>query len=304
MGSWQALYCADVHTTNQVLNTSWENMSYITVIVIAQNEEPNIRQCLHSVVGWATQVFVVDSFSTDRTPELARACGAEVVQHEFVDFASQREWALANLPLSGEWIFFLDADEVVPRSFKQELEGLLEDADANLAGIYVHFAFYFLGHELKHAYESPPVMRIVRPGLAKWSSISFWEYCTVNGDTTEIREKIIHRDQKSLSTWIEKQNRYASREAEATLQRRNNSRQLLHEAGQTERAWRIWLRNAIYDRLPLVVRPFCRFLYRYILRLGFLDGLPGFAYCFLQGFWYPLLVDLKLIELRQRRMKP
>lgn len=279
-------------------------MSYLTVIVIAQNEEPNIRQCLHSVVGWATQVFVVDSFSTDRTPELARTCGAEVVQHKFVDWASQRNWALENLPLEGEWVFFVDADEAVPDACKAALERLLDSCTGDLAGVYVRFAFWFLGRELHYAYEAPPVMRIVRRGRAVWDGEGAREYCTVNGSTIVLQERLLHRDLKGVSRWIERQNRNAAREAQALLDAHYNPGNSLAVSAQTERAGRIRLRHAVYNRLPPLVRPFLYFLYRYIIRLGFLDGLPGFAYCFLHGFWYPLLVDLKLMELRQNRGHP
>lgn len=276
----------------------------VSVIVIAQNEEPNIEQCLTSVVGWAELAFVVDGFSTDRTPKLARACGAKVVQHEFVDWASQRNWALENLPLETEWVFFLDADEAISPAFETELQQLLNSCTDDLAGIYVRFAFWFLGRELRHAYEAPPVMRIVRRGRAVWTGVGAREYCTVNGSTTVIQERILHRDLKGLSAWIEKHNRNATREAQVLLDTHRNPGNSLAASAQTERAWRIFLRQAVYNRLPPVVRPFFYFLYRYITRLGFLDGLPGFAYCFLHGFWYPLLVDVKLMELRQGRGKP
>jgi len=271
----------------------------IAVIIIAQNEEANIEQCVISVAGWAKQVFVVDAFSTDRTAELARARGAQVVQHEFVDWADQRNWALKNLPLQGDWVFFLDADEAVPAAFKAKLGQLIASAPTDLAGVYVRFAFWFLGRELRYAYEAPPVMRIIRRGQAAWRGEGAREYCTVDGSTAAIEGRLLHRDLKPLSAWIDKQNRNASREARALLQARANGAVPLVVSGQTERAWRIRLRQRVYNRLPAVVRPFLYFLYRYVIRLGFLDGLPGLAYCFLQGLWWPFLVDLKFLELRQ-----
>ena len=266
----------------------------ITVIVIAQNEESNIEQCLTSVVGWAEQVFVVDSFSTDRTSELARACGAEVVQHEFVDWASQRNWTLQNLPLEGEWVFFLDADETVPDTFKATLARTGESQGGDLAGIYVRFDLYFLGCCLKRAYESPPVLRIIRRGRARWVGVGAREYCVLDGKSVKIEERLIHQDLKGLSGWIDKQNRNATREALWVFQRLGNPVQA------SEHTLRVWLRHNLYYRLPPLIRPFLYFLYRYILRLGFLDGVAGFAYTFLHAWWLKTLIDLKLKEMKIR----
>jgi glycosyltransferase involved in cell wall biosynthesis len=274
-------------------------MMPVTVIVIAQNEEPNIEHCLKSVVGWAEQVFVVDAFSTDRTPELARACGAKVVQHEFVDWASQRNWAVENLPLKTEWVFFLDADEQVTNEFRKALENTLSNVSDEVAGIYVRFNLYFLNQRLAHAYEAPPVMRIVRRGRARWIGEGAREYCLVQGRTITIKEPLIHWDRKSLHSWIEKQNRNATREATVILNGQQTRNITGEQALHIERPMRTWIRARVYARLPGWLRPFLHFAYRYFLRGGFLDGYPGFVYCFLHAFWLPLLIDAKVYEVRQ-----
>jgi glycosyltransferase involved in cell wall biosynthesis len=274
-------------------------MMPVTVIVIAQNEEPNIEHCLQSVVGWAEQVFVVDAFSTDRTPELAHACGAKVVQHEFVDWASQRNWALENLPLRSEWVFFLDADEQVTDEFKKALENTLSNVSDKVAGIYVRFNLYFLDRRLAHAYEAPPVMRIVRRGRARWIGEGAREYCLVQGRIVTLKEPLIHWDRKGLHSWIEKQNRNATREARVILNGQQTRNIPGEQALHIERPVRTWIRTHLYTRLPGWLRPFLHFAYRYFLRGGFLDGYPGFVYCFLHAFWLPLLIDAKVYEVRQ-----
>jgi len=274
-------------------------MAAVTVIVIAQNEEPNIEHCLKSVVDWAHQVFVVDGFSTDRTAELARACGAEVVQHEFVDWASQRNWALDNLPISTEWVFFLDADEQATDEFRKALENTLSNVSDEVAGIYVRFNLHFLNRRLAHAYEAPPVMRIVRGGRARWIGEGAREYCLVQGRTVNIKEPLIHWDRKGLHSWIEKQNRNATREASVILNGQQTQSILGEQAVHIERPIRTWIRAHLYTRLPAWLRPFLHFVYRYFLRRGFLDGYAGFVYCFLHAFWLPLLIDAKVYEARQ-----
>jgi glycosyltransferase involved in cell wall biosynthesis len=278
-------------------------MMPVTVIVIAQNEELNIQRCLQSVVGWAEQVFVVDAFSTDRTPELAHACGAKVVQHEFVDWASQRNWALDNLPLKTEWVFFLDADEQVTDGFRKALENTLSNVSDEVAGIYVRFNLYFLNQRLAHAYEAPPVMRIVRRGRARWIGEGAREYCLIQGRTVTIEEPLIHWDRKGLHSWIEKQNRNATREAAVILNGQQTRNIPGEQALHIERPVRTWIRTHLYTRLPGWLRPFLHFAYRYFLRGGFLDGYPGFVYCFLHAFWLPLLIDAKVYEARQKRFK-
>jgi glycosyltransferase involved in cell wall biosynthesis len=273
-------------------------MSALTVVIIAQNEAPNIELCVRAVVDWAESVFVVDSFSTDATPELARAAGAEVIQHAFVDWASQRNWALEHLPLAMEWVLFLDADEQATEAFKQEVDEALARVESDVSAFYVYFDFVFLGRRLRHGYESPPVIRLIRRGKARWRGAGAREYCQVDGRIGSIKSRIWHEDHKGLSAWIEKQNRNATREA-ALLWQDDQAGEAAAQA--SERQLRVWIRNRLWNQLPLFFRPLIYFFYRYTLRGGFLDGKAGLVYTFLQGFWLNFVVDAKLYEARQCR---
>lgn len=271
----------------------------LTVIIIAQNEETNIEACLKSVIGWAQEVYVVDAFSTDATALLASALGAKVVQHEFIHWAEQRNWALENLPLRTEWVFFLDADEVVTPRFKDELEQLMQSNSCNnLAGIYVRQRLWFLGKELRYAHEASPLIRIVRKGFAQWIAEGAREYCLLKGATAFIAEPLVHNDRKGLSAWIDKHNRNATREAQEILRGFQQRAFSQGRVKYTERPFRTWVRTHLYPRIPGLLRPFLHFGYRYFLRGGFLDGYPGFIYCFLHAFWYPLLIDAKVREIQ------
>ena len=274
-----------------------------TVIVLTQNDEENIQYCLESVAGWAAKVFVVDSFSVDRTVQIAKACGAEVVQHEFLDLASQRNWALDNLQLEGEWVFSLDSDEVVTEQLKEEMEIALARATPEVAAFAVKQAFIFLGRYLKHAQGGPFLVRIFRIGRARWYCEGARDYCLVDGRVEKLHSLIRHEDRKGLSAWTDKHNRYASWEARLLAHSLTDT--LDSRAAHSTRGgvWRLRVRQMVYNRLPPVARAFLYFFYRYVIRGGFLDGLAGFAYCFLQALWYPLLVDLKLIELRRKQHK-
>jgi glycosyltransferase involved in cell wall biosynthesis len=265
------------------------------VVVIAQNEAPNIRACLDSVSAWASEVFVVDAFSTDNTCALAEQGGAFVVQHAFENCAVQRNWALDNLPLSGDWILFLDADERATEGFRDEATNALATAATDVAAFNVFFDFVFLGRVLHYAYESPPVIRLIRSGHARWQGTGAREYCQVDGRVGSIHPPIRHEDDKGLSAWIAKQNRNASREARLLWEVRQSPASAAVRS--SERRLRIWVRERLWQRLPLFFRPIFYFLYRYLVRGGFLDGRAGLVYTFLQGYWYNFLIDAKYLEL-------
>jgi glycosyltransferase involved in cell wall biosynthesis len=272
----------------------------IDVIIIAQNEELNIRYSVASAVGWAHQVFVVDAHSSDATADMARLCGAQVYQHEFIDWADQRNWALAHLPLAADWVLFLDADEVLTANFKAALPAALNSAgDERFGAVALRFEFRFLGKTLRHAYGHPPIVRLVRKGRARWFAQGAREHCVVDGDVIRCDEPVMHMDRRGISYWIEKQNRNATRDARS-LVGKPTARATTSTTEVVDRAGRLWLRERVYDRAPLYLRPFLYFPYRYIVRLGFLDGKEGFVYCFLQAFWYPLLIAAKTDEMRLR----
>lgn len=272
-----------------------------TVVVLTQDDEPNIRYCLESVIGWAKKVFVVDSFSKDRTAEIARACGAEVVQHEFTGLAEQRNWALDNLPLEGEWVFSLDSDEQATPQLKSEIEQSVAEAKQEVAGFAMKHAFIFLGRHLKHAQDGPFLVRVFRIGHAQWHCEGARDRCHIDGQIRKLRNRIWHEDHKGLSAWIDKHNRFASWEAQLMVNSQETTVNSELTSGQSLGTKRIRARQILYNWIPSVIRPFVYFFYRYVLRLGLLDGREGFAYCFLQAFWYPMLIDFKLMELRKRR---
>jgi glycosyltransferase involved in cell wall biosynthesis len=271
----------------------------LSVIVLSHNEEANMASCLESARELTEDIFVVDSFSTDNTLDIARRFTDNVYQNPWIDWASQRNWSLDNLPLSHEWVFFLDADERVTPGFAAELSHRLAQVPPEVAGLNVHFRFFFLGRPLKFAYESPPVLRVVRRGRGRWHGEGAREYANLQGNTWIIKSKLDHQNEKGLAAWSIKQTENAMRE----LQLRQDSPLLPRKALSQDHAYltqerqsRRWLREKVYERLPRFWRTLLYFCYRYLLRGGFLDGKAGFAYCFFQALWYPLLIDSMLEE--------
>ncbi len=269
----------------------------VSVVILSYNEEANIGLCLESLSGLTEEVFLVDSFSTDNTIEIAHRYTEKIYQNPWVDWATQRNWALDNLPLSHEWVFFLDADERVTPKFAQELRHCLSEVSPQVAGMNVHFRFFFLGRPLRFSYESPPVLRLVRRGRGRWQGAGAREYASLEGEVGEIKNKLDHWDLKGLASWLSKQTQNAMREVDLHFKRNSTNAASPTVVGKTdERPFRRWLRDRVWERLPRFWRAFPYFFYRYILRGGLLDGKAGFAYCFLHGLWYPLIIDMILIE--------
>jgi glycosyltransferase involved in cell wall biosynthesis len=270
-----------------------------SVLVITRNEEANIAQCLESV-GWAGEVFVVDSLSTDCTVETAKKMGAQVYAHPFEGYAAQRNWALENLPFSHDWILMLDADEQIPPALAEEISQVVADNRQAPAGYYLKRRFFFLGRWLKHGGLYPTwILRLFRRDRARVENRPLNEHVVLEGSSGYLRQPFDHRDRRPLSDWISKHNRYAELEAEEFLQEEfqggyQGTIKVRFWGKQAER--KRWIKLKAWNRLPLLIRPFLFFFRNYFLKGGFLDGRQGFIYHMLWSFWVRFLIDVKIIE--------
>jgi len=269
------------------LIVDWTLMSLpISALVITYNEEVNIGECLDSV-SFLSEVFVVDSFSTDRTVEICQKyepAGVKVFQHRFEDYARQRNWALKDLPWSKEWVFVLDADERVSPELRGELEELFAGGEPDGDFYYVKRRFIFLGRWLKHSALYPFwLVRFFRRSQARYTR-SVNEQVIVPGKPGYLKHDLIHKDQKGLFAWIEKHNRYSSLEAKEYLAVKGgrDARSQCHwEQTGDRRDVRIQGLKSLFISLPF--RPFIRFFYMYFWKRGFLDGKEGLVYSLLQA---------------------
>ncbi len=281
----------------------------VAVVIITFNEEVNLPQALQSAVGWAEQVFVVDSFSTDRTIEVAQAFGAETCQHRFDSFGTQKNWALENLPITAEWVVFLDADEYLSDEIKAEIPQAIQNAPADVNGFVTDIKYIYLGRWIKHGDIYQKLVRMIRRGRASYIVTSaYHEKMVVQGGVGHLKGRIVHDDQKTLREWVDKQMTRIEIDVQARLRRRQSAGAAPARGtpGVTVEGGRsVWLKKRL-NGLPGPLRPFAQFFYRYVLRLGFLDGWPGFVYNFLFQFWYPLMVEVLYLEarLRARRAAP
>ncbi len=275
----------------------------IAVIILTFNEEANIEAALDSVEGWASEVFVVDSYSTDRTVDIALAHakeGVKVIQHAFENYSAQWNWALKCLPVTQPWIFKLDADERATEAFRNEVGKRITDPDNKETAFIVHWRLIFMGRRLRFGGWYPNgTIRIWRKGQAYFQQRETAEHIVARGKISEIKNPIDHHDKKSLGYWIERHNRYSSMEAREIITG-NITGEIEPRFFGRHHERRMWLRR-VYFRAPF--RALFYFLYRFVFRLGFLDGAQGFRIAFLHAaFFY--WIDLKIQEYRKTGVLP
>lgn len=260
----------------------------VSVVILTREEEANIRRCLASV-AWADQVVVVDSGSTDGTMPLARSLGAEVVEQLWLGFPGQREFALRLDCLRHDWIYFVDADEWVSPQLAEEIATGLRAPDC--AAFAHRFRLVFQGRWIRHCgwYPGSWIVRLVDRRYTKYDGNLVGERACVDGPVCRLRNDIVDDDQKGLASWLHKHVRYAELESRRrgravslpqrlrTLRSRDDTRPLL----------RAVLKDVVFPSVP--GKPAALFIYMYIIRLGLLDGLPGFRFCFYHA-WFEVSV--------------
>ena len=264
----------------------------LAAIILTKNEERDLPACLESLEGLATEIYVIDSGSTDRTAAIAEKHGARVLSHPFTNHATQFNWALDNVPLGAEWVLRIDADERIGDRQREELRAALREASEDVTGFEVARRIRFLGRELRYGDTYPIwLTRVWRRGEGRCEDTWMDEHIVLRrGTVRRVQGDLIHDIPKDLTEWTAKHNWYASRECQ-DITGREAAAALEGQAGTRQR-----LKQKVYLRLPLFYRAFFYWGYRYFLKLGFLDGRQGLVYHFLQGFWYRFLVDAKLYE--------
>lgn len=275
----------------------------VTAVILTFNEEQHLARCIASAKAVATDVVVVDCYSTDATLDIARAHGARVLQHAWVNHATQFNWALTQLGADTEWVLRIDADEVLTPALIEEIRTRLPGIGPEIDGVYWGRRMTFQGRLIRHGGVFPVrVLRLFRHGRGQCENRWMDEHIKVAGPTVDFAGEMIDDNLNSLTWWTDKHNRYASREAVDLLNL--EYRFMPHDSvaslrGGKQAGVKRWLKERVYARLPGGFRAFAYFFYRYVLRLGFLDGQAGTAFHFLQGFWYRYLVDAKVVEVKR-----
>ncbi len=284
----------------------------LSVIILTYNEEKHLARCLESVKNIANEIIVVDSFSTDKTKEIAEKYGAKFVGHEFTNQAEQFNWALDNVQISCDWILRLDADEYLTPELVAEIgESILTNQpkslptsrqahqSASMTGYYMKRRVIFMGRWIKHGTYYPIwILRLFKKGKARSESREMDEYIILKeGSAGYLKNDFVDENINDVYWWTDKHNKFSSREVEAILKIEKESyREMEGDPLGTPTERKRWWKESVYMGMPLFVRAWGYFIYRYVFRLGFLDGKEGLIFHFLQGFWYRFLVDAKLYE--------
>ena len=279
----------------------------ITVIVAARNEALNLPHCLESLSA-VGEIYVVDSQSTDTTPEIARSFGAKVVQFHYAGgWPKKRQWAMDNLPLSFDWILLIDADESLTPELMQEIELAISRPGFN--GYYISLRMYFLGRLLRHGGAGFWKLSLFRRGRGGYecrlqdqdlsmADMEVHEHVVVEGVTARLKNPLVHRNVDSLSRYIQKHDEYSNWEAKVWVEG-DAQTDIPARLFGTQAQRRRWLKKRF---LGIPGSPALFFLFKYCLGLGFLDGVPGLIYCGFQAVQM-FHIKSKIFELRRAKQR-
>jgi glycosyltransferase involved in cell wall biosynthesis len=277
----------------------------VSVIVAVRNEATNLPRCLQAL-GDVGEVYVIDSQSTDDTVEIARSHGAQVVQFHYQGgWPKKRQWAMNTLPIAYDWILLLDADEVLTPELSGEICSAIQNPALN--GYSILLRTWFLGRALRHGDVGLWKLSLFRRGKGQYecrlkdqdasmADMEVHEHVVVEGPTARLRNPLIHHNVESLSRYIQKHDEYSNWECRVLMQR-GGDKQLPPSLLGSQAQRRRWLKRKLF---AVPGSPFLLFLYRYVLRFGFLDGVPGLIYCGFQAVQM-FHTKAKIYELKSKR---
>ena len=270
----------------------------ISAIVLTFNEELHIERCINNLMRVCEKVFVIDCFSNDKTVEIAKECGATVLQHEYINQAQQFQWALDNCPITTMWTLRMDADEYLTDELIDELSFKLPTLSENVTGCYLPLRVVFMGKMLKHGLlHQVKILRLWRTGTAYMEQRWMDERCVLKkGNAIYLKNSFVDHNLKGLGEFTIKHNGYSNREAFMEINRKYK----LVEDNESDALSSRNAKKSSYYKLPRFFRASMYFFVRYFIFLGFLDGRRGYIWLRLQAYWYRFLVDAKLYEMENR----
>lgn len=277
----------------------------VAVVILTHDEEKHIGRALDSVATFATEVFVIDSHSTDRTVDIARARGAVVLENKFVNYAKQFQWALDNAPITSDWIMRLDADEVIESDLAATIRDRLPALGPDCVGVNLRRKHVFAGRWIRFGGRYPLVLlRIWRRGHGRIENRWMDEHMIVwGGRTVTFAGGFLDCNLNDLTFFIDKHNKYATREAIDVVNQKlgfsPRDVDLDSRGTSIQAAAKRFVKERLFNRTPYQIAAPAYFVYRYVFQLGFLDGRQGLVYHGLQGLWYRFLVGAKVEELER-----
>src|SRR5215472_1548839 len=279
----------------------------LTAIVLTLNEARHLERCLRSLGDLPAEILVVDSGSTDETAAIAGRFNARVLVNPWTNYATQFNWALDHGGITTDWCLRIDADEYLSDALRGALSAFLSlpGQDADVTGVAVRRTMVFLHRPLRWGTMGNRFMlRMFRTGVGRCEDRWMDEHIVLRtGRSARISAELFDENLNNIGWWVNKHNGYATREAIDLLLARQDAAPgaSTGEPGLHSRdRFRRFLKHDVYARIPPTLRAVAYFFYRYIVRLGFLDGRAGLAFCVMQALWYRMLVDLKVLEIEAR----
>lgn len=272
-------------------------MQDVTILILTKNEEINLRDCLKSVKGFAKRCVIVDSYSNDRTKEIALEYGADFYEHKFENYARQFNWGLDNTNITTKWTFRLDADERLTPALCEELSSLMTEHDTDdVNGITMCAWLYFMGKKLAHNKKAKHKLMLFKTGIGRIEDRKMDEHTILSSGTSIMaHERFLHYDFKNMTFWINKLNWYATREMQDYFEFKNGKKASIEGNDNGINSTR-YKKFGIYYKMPIFLRAILLFFLTFFKEMRFLDGKEGFIYTFMYSCWYRLLVDAKIYE--------
>ncbi|HIF9110444.1 TPA: glycosyltransferase family 2 protein [Photobacterium damselae] len=274
----------------------------ITAIILTYNEEKHIRRCIESLIPLVDKILILDSYSNDKTLDIASEYDLiEIKQNKFLNYATQFNKALDIFDIKSDWVMRIDADEYIDSACSSFLKDNILTLSNDIKGIYFNRYMTFLGRLMLHGgMDSYWMLRMWRNGYGRCEQRWMDEHILLSsGNTVKATGKLVDDNLNTLSWWSHKHVDYSTREAiDILLKERDSSKQLKSDFFGSKSEKIRFLKNS-YNKLPLFIRPFFYFIYRYFIKMGFRDGKEGFLWCIFQGFWYRTMVDAKVFEIKK-----
>ena len=271
----------------------------VGIILLVYNEEIHLKRCLDNLLLLTSNIYVVDSYSTDNTLNILNEYGINYVQNKFLNQSNQLNYAIKNYPFNTNWILRVDCDEILSIELINEIKtSNFLDINSNISGLYIKRKVKFFNKILNFGNINPIwLLRLWKRGKGICDDKLMDEKIIIaDHKSAKLHNIIIDHNLNNLTWWTNKHNNYSNREALEILKIKHlvNKNSVISDHYSID--FIIFILKTIYNKSPIFLRSFLLFIYSYFLKLGILDGVPGFIWNVLQVFWYRYLVDVKVYE--------
>jgi glycosyltransferase involved in cell wall biosynthesis len=274
----------------------------LTAIILTYNEEKHIKRCILSIRKFVKKIIIIDSYSNDKTIQIAKKYKTKIYKHQFVNQSKQINWGIKNIKFTTKWLLRIDADEIFTDKLKDKLIVKLNDNRKKYNGITINRKIRFLNKDINFGGVSPhKTLRIWRKNKGYCEDAWMDEQMLVKGQIAHINEDLIDHNLNNLSWWINKHKLYAIREAKNYLLNKNNIKKKTISSDPSK--INKYLKLKIYYNFPMYIRPFLLFIYNYFIKYGFLSSWQGLIFYSLQSFWYRMLVDINIAKQKKIKIK-